>query len=635
MSFETNDPLIGTTIANGKYRIQKVLGEGGMGKVYQGVQKLGDLDRLVAIKTLQPELAADEGLVKRFLREAGTVGMLEHPNTIKFYESGKLDDGKLFVAMEFVPGDSLAHLIAAGPMPPQRVEHILAQVCGSLGEAHENGIIHRDLKPENIKVIQKNNKGDFVKVLDFGIAKRDESAEDIQQAKLTRQGMVLGTPPYMSPEQFTGQKLKGTSDIYSLAIVAYEMLTGQLPFTASTPWEWATKHLTAPPQPFEHHPVNAQLLPRHKQAVMRALAKKPEDRPQTTLQFLQEFTGNAAGAAEWAAGSTSGAGGFGQPSAPNPYGPGSAPNPYGQPSAPNAFGQQSAPNPYGSMQGGAAGAFTPQPIGGATSPAGSGGVPATMAVPNYPTPTPQPFQQATPQPFPQSAPNPFQAPAGFGPAPSNPGFPAVQNPASNPAFNPVQPNQGYGYSSQGNYAAMPQPVKPQGGGAGKFIAIGIAVLLLGGVGVAVAMSGGDSNNRRNNNGGDNNTANNNVNNNGQAPNNNGYNAGVNNGGMQPVNNGGMQPVNNGGMQPVNNGGMQPIPTPPPTLQPIPTPPPNPQPRPVVPSVPSVCRGGASRIDDLILSGRCSAAQSLYRAMRAAGCAPRGADQSFGSACQHP
>ncbi len=623
MSLETNDPLIGTTIANGKYRIQKVLGEGGMGKVYQGVQKLGDLDRLVAIKTLQPELAMDEGLVKRFLREAGTVGMLEHPNTIKFFESGKLDDGKLFVAMEFVPGDSLAHLIASGPLAPQRVEHILAQVCGSLGEAHENGIIHRDLKPENIKVMQKGTKGDFVKVLDFGIAKRDEAAEDIQQAKLTRQGMVLGTPPYMSPEQFTGQKLKGTSDIYSLAIVVYEMLTGQLPFTASTPWEWATKHLTAPPQPFEHHPAGAQLLPRHKQAVMRALAKKPEDRPQTTHQFLQEFTGNAAAGSDWSQGASSAPNAFGGQSAPGAFAPSSGPNPYAPgASAPNPYAPgASAPNAFGSMQGGM------------TAPAGSGGVPATMAVPNYPTPTPQPFQQQTPQPFHQSTPQPFQQPQGFGPAPSVPGFPAVQHPPSNPGFNPVQAPQNFGgYSQQGGYSGMPQQPKPSGGGAGTFIAIGVGVLVLAGIGVGVAVSNSgddDSNNRRNNN------ANNNV---GQQPvNNNGYNTAGNNGGMQPVNNGGMQPVNNGGMQPVNNGGMQPVPQPPPQLQPIPTPQPQPQPRvvPSVPSVPSVCRGGASRIDDLILSGRCSAAQALYRSMRSAGCAPRGADQSFGSACPRP
>ena len=251
---DTSDPLIGQTIADGKYRIVKVLGEGGMGKVYMGVQKLGDRERSVAIKTLQPELAQDPQIVARFHREAGTVSLLEHPNTIKFYESGQLPDGKLFVAMEYIQGESLAHVIARGPLSPQRVEHILAQVCGSLAEAHEHGIVHRDLKPENIILMQRGQRGDFVKVLDFGIAKRDEREEDAQHAKLTRQGMVLGTPPYMSPEQFTGKPLRPTSDIYSLAIVAYEMMTTKLPFQAQTPWEWATRHLTAQPVPFESHP---------------------------------------------------------------------------------------------------------------------------------------------------------------------------------------------------------------------------------------------------------------------------------------------------------------------------------------------------------------------------------------------
>ncbi len=594
------DLLIGQTIANGKYSIARVLGEGGMGKVYQGEQKLGDLKRPVAIKTLQPELAQDPQLVTRFLREAGTVGLLEHPNTIKFYESGQLDDGKLFVAMEFIQGESLAHVIARGPIPPQRVEHILSQVCGSLGEAHEHGIVHRDIKPENIILTQKGSKGDFVKVLDFGIAKRDESAEDAAHAKLTRQGMVLGTPPYMSPEQFTGMPLKPMSDIYSLAIVAYEMLTGTLPFQAATPWEWATKHLTAAPTPFEAHPAGAAVPPRHKAAVMRALSKKAEERPQTMQQFLAELTGNAGVGNDW------------------------------------SQATNSAPNAFGSMQG-AGGQFTPAPIpqaatpypggqpGVMTAPAGSGGVPATMAV-NYPQPTPQPFH-ATPNP-------------GAFAANSGAGFQPVNQPPSNPGFQPQPMNAYGGYSQQGYGQPMPQ----KSGGAGKFIVIGVVgLLLLGGIGAAVvgsSSSGGNSGNTTNNN--TNNTANNT-----NPPANNTNVPGVNtnppvNNGMQPVPaNNGMQPVPaNNGMQPIpTNNGMQPIPTNN-GMQPIPAnngmqPLPTNRPSPPRPSVPSVCRGGASRIDDLILNGRCAAAQTLYRQMRAAGCTPRDADQSFGSACQRP
>ncbi len=286
------DPLLGQPIVGGKYRILSVLGEGGMGKVYLGEQKLGSAVRKVAIKTLQPDLAQDPQIVARFHRETETVIQLEHPNTIKFYDFGELPDGKLFVAMEYIQGESLAHVIARGALPPARVEHILQQMCGSLGEAHEHGIVHRDLKPENVILTQKGARGDFVKVLDFGIAKHNE-ADDAQSAKLTRQGMVLGTPPYMSPEQFTGQALKPSSDLYSLAIMTYEMLTGSLPYTANTPWEWATRHLTGQPTPFEAHPNGSSIPPRQKAAVMRALARNAAERPQTATEFLQQFTGDA------------------------------------------------------------------------------------------------------------------------------------------------------------------------------------------------------------------------------------------------------------------------------------------------------------------------------------------------------
>ncbi len=601
---ETTDPLIGQTIANGKYVIVKVLGEGGMGKVYRGEQKLGDRSRPVAIKTLQPDLAQDAQLAQRFLREAGTVGLLEHPNTIKFFESGQLEDGKLFVAMEFIEGESLAHVIARGALAPQRVEHILSQVCGSLGEAHEHGIIHRDIKPENIILTQKGSKGDFVKVLDFGIAKRDESGEDAAHAKLTRQGMVLGTPPYMSPEQFTGQPLKPMSDIYSLAIVAYEMLTGSLPFQAATPWEWATKHLTTPPMPFETHIAGPNIPPRHKAAVLRALSKRAEERPQSMQQFLQEFTGNAGVGNDWSQATNSG------PSAFNPM----------QGAMPSMQGGMA------SMQGGMGGGmYTPAPVpnmptpqpGVMTAPAGSGGMPATMAV-NYPQPTPQPFQATS-------------NPGGFVPANTGPGFPAVNQPPSNPGFNPMQQQPPYGgYASAQGYGQQPQ--RPQGGGAGKFIAIGVGVLALVGAIAGVALSGSNSgNNNSNGNNSNGNNGNNSGNTNISNPPQNPTPQGVGTQVVQPINNGnGLQPIPpNNGLQPIPpNNGMQPIP-PNNGMQPIPA---NPPPR---PQVPSVCRGGAGRIDELILSGRCSQAQATYRAMRAAGCAPRGADQSFGSACPRP
>ncbi len=587
-----SDPLIGQNIAENRYKIIKIIGEGGMGKVYLGEQKLGDRVRPVAIKTLQPDLAGDPQIIARFHREAGTVSLLDHPNTIKFYESGELPGGKLFVAMEFIQGESLAHSIARGPLAPQRIEHILQQVCGSLAEAHEHGIVHRDLKPENIILTQKGSKGDFVKVLDFGIAKRDESS-DAQDAKLTRQGMVLGTPPYMSPEQFTGQPLRATSDVYSLAIVAYEMLTGQLPFVASTPWEWATKHLTAPPVPFEMHANGSTILPRHKAAVMRALSKEAAQRPQGVIDFLKEFTGDTGAGADWAVSTNQGhssgpQGGQIPPTAMVPQ----------HPSQPGQHPQQ-------------------QHTGGPM-------VPQTMAV-NYPTPTPF-----------NPGPNPnFMQPSnqGYTPAPSNAGFNPVQPPPSNPGFAPVS-GQGYNpnpygsqpnpYGSQpGGYNAHAAP-RPSGGN-GKVIAGVVALLVIVG-GVAAFALGGSNHNSNNPTPTPNppvatNPVTNPVGT--QAP-------------VLPVQN--PQPTN--GIQPIPTptNTIQPVPDPNNGIQPIPPPPETPSIRPTPP--PQVIRrptnscGRESQIDDLIINGRCAQAQSLFRQLRAAGCRVSASDH-FGTACASP
>lgn len=302
---DTGDPLIGRVLL-GRYRIDSVLGEGGMGKVYLAEQKMGAATRKVAIKTLHPELSGDPQLVARFHRESETVIELSHPNTIQFYDFGELEDDTLIIVMEYIEGEDLAHVLQRGALDPARADKLLIQICGSLHEAHQRGIVHRDLKPENILLTDRGGQTDFVKVLDFGIAKRSE-AEDQSSAKLTKQGMVLGTPPYMSPEQFSGQALDARSDIYSLAVMAYEMLAGSLPFEANTPWEWATKHLTAEPAPFESHPHTANLPPQKKNAVMRALSKNRDQRHSTVLEFLQELTGYQDAQAAWTMATSAGA----------------------------------------------------------------------------------------------------------------------------------------------------------------------------------------------------------------------------------------------------------------------------------------------------------------------------------------
>jgi serine/threonine-protein kinase len=285
---ENPHKLIGQTVG-GKYAVTRLLGEGGMGCVYEAHQKLGDTLRKVAIKTLHPHLSHDPKILQRFEREVGTVAALTHPNTIQVFDFGKTDDGTLYIAMEFVEGRSVADVLEKdGPMPPERVIKILDQVCGSLEEAHGHGIIHRDLKPDNVVLCERAGQKDWVEVLDFGIAKRGGET-DPNEAKLTQQGMVLGTPPYMSPEQFTGQTVDKRSDIYALGVMAYEMLTGRLPFSGNTAWEWATAHMTAQPISLDATPNGAKIPPAMKIAIMKALEKNRDARWSSVSEFMAAF----------------------------------------------------------------------------------------------------------------------------------------------------------------------------------------------------------------------------------------------------------------------------------------------------------------------------------------------------------
>jgi serine/threonine-protein kinase len=281
-------------VLGGKYKVIRLLGEGGMGAVYEGEQQLGTTVRKVAVKTLHTHLSRDPKVKARFEREVGTIAELEHPNTIQVFDFGSTPEGILYIVMEFLHGKSLADTLEKqGAMAPERTIDIFTQICGSLEEAHRRGIIHRDLKPDNVVLVERAGKKDFVKVLDFGIAKR-ASEEDKNEQKLTQQGMVLGTPPYMSPEQFTGQPIDARSDIYSLGVMAYEMLTGKLPFKANTAFEWANQHMTQPPIPIESMAEGMRAPPAMRAAILRALAKVPGDRFQSVADFAAALAGKGA-----------------------------------------------------------------------------------------------------------------------------------------------------------------------------------------------------------------------------------------------------------------------------------------------------------------------------------------------------
>jgi hypothetical protein len=279
--------LIGSSIA-GRYRLLRLVGEGGTGSVFEGEQTLGTARRSVAVKLLRPEWSHDVGVKARFHREAETVARLEHFNTVRIYDFGETEEGTLFIVMEYLEGRSLARVLSEHRvLPPERVTHIVRQIVASLTEAHGLGIVHRDLKPDNILLLEHfASQRDVVKLVDFGIAK-GQPAAGASLTKLTEFGAFVGTPAYMSPEQFSASLVGPQSDIYSLAITTYQMLTGRLPFDAHTALEWARAHMVTPPPPLG----NDAIPPAMERAVLRALAKDPAERPASAAQFLRELSG--------------------------------------------------------------------------------------------------------------------------------------------------------------------------------------------------------------------------------------------------------------------------------------------------------------------------------------------------------
>lgn len=262
-----------------RYEILRPLGSGGMSEVYLARQ-IG-LGQRVAIKILNERHASDVVFVKRFFREAKAVASLTHPNTIKIYDYGQTKQGQAYIAMEYVEGQTLANLLKAEKvLSCERAVHILAQICDSLSEAHNKGIIHRDLKPDNIYLQKTPGDPDFVKVLDFGIAK----LIDDDQTRLTRTGAICGTPQYMSPEQVQSQNLTPQSDIYALGLILFEMLAGKPVFQDESPVGLMFKHVSEDPPSL---PIETGDSERIGNIIRASLQKDPKKRPQGVLEFKQ------------------------------------------------------------------------------------------------------------------------------------------------------------------------------------------------------------------------------------------------------------------------------------------------------------------------------------------------------------
>ena len=279
------DPYIGVVIEDGGYKLVAKIGEGTMGAVYRGVQESSGTE--VAVKILHVKYALEREFVERFKREVRVLGSLRHPNTVRIIDHGQMDDTSLYIVMELLQGRGLdAALRDDGPWPLDRAISMVLRVAYALEEAHRLGIVHRDLKPENIFLVQRPGGVEIPKLLDFGLAKLSRANDSSSNMQLTQEGDILGTPAFMSPEQSFGESLDGRADIYSLAVILYELLTGMLPYEETSAGPQIARYLNDP-IPIDQR-VEGIELPEDLWPVMhRALQKLPEDRYATVIEFAE------------------------------------------------------------------------------------------------------------------------------------------------------------------------------------------------------------------------------------------------------------------------------------------------------------------------------------------------------------
>jgi len=286
VAVSAEDPFLGRSLPGG-YLILELVGIGGMGRVYRAEQT--NLGRTVAVKIIHPHLVGEENAAARFITEARAASRLNHPNSVGIIDFGKSPDGQLYLVMEFLRGRDLARVnYEDGPLPFRRIVDVMRQTLAALAEAHNESIIHRDLKPENIILEPVRSGGDFVKVVDFGLAK---IRADTQQPSITSPGIVCGTPEYMSPEQARGDPLDARSDLYAVGVILYQLLTGRLPFEAESPTQVVLAHLTQPPRDPREVAPDRQIPEPIVRVTLSALAKDPKDRFADSDQMSEALAG--------------------------------------------------------------------------------------------------------------------------------------------------------------------------------------------------------------------------------------------------------------------------------------------------------------------------------------------------------
>jgi len=285
---KSNPPIPVGQLVAGKYRLLEVIGEGGMGVVYLAEHEL--IEKRVALKVLRPEYSSRAELVSRFQQEAISASRIKHPNVLDVFDFGQLEDGSFFLAMEYLKGHDLSHELADGKtLTPVRAIQIALQATRALAAAHGRGVVHRDMKPENVFLHSSEDGDETVKIVDFGIAQlksEDKPGQEPQgRRRLTRTGMIFGTPEYMSPEQAAGRPVDLRVDVYALGVILYEMFTGAVPFTSDSFMAVLSAHMNRPIPPMRSVVPELVISEELEAVVYKALEKEPDQRFQSMKEL--------------------------------------------------------------------------------------------------------------------------------------------------------------------------------------------------------------------------------------------------------------------------------------------------------------------------------------------------------------